>query len=107
MKKKIKLKKFEDDLKSQLSKSERAIYEVEYAKLQLAHKLAESRDQMGLTQKELADKMGVKQQIVSRIESGSENITLGTLISFCYSLGIVLKIGVQKRKSNHHVLAVA
>ena len=92
-------KRFQDDLDRELSKSKRFQlgFEIELAKLKIAHKLAETREKMGLTQVELAIKMNVSQQLVSRIESGSDNITVETLIKFLDILGVAMTIVDESR----------
>jgi transcriptional regulator with XRE-family HTH domain len=67
----------------------------------------EYREKCGLSQKQLADKMGVKQQIISRVESGEANITLETLMRFLTTLGIVLKVDHTKRKRAEKVLQLS
>lgn len=101
-----KFKKFDDDLQEELGKSKNfeLQYKTELAKLKMAHKLAELREHMGITQAELARRMRVSQQLISRIESGSDNITIETLIKFFFILGMVLKIDVEKRKKNQDIL---
>lgn len=76
---------------------------LETAKLVMAEHLVEYREKRMLTQQQLADKLGVKQQVVARIENGS-NITLETLIRFLNVLDIVLKIEVVQRKRKEQVL---
>ncbi len=75
----------------------------ETAKLVLIENLVEYREKKGLTQKQLADKLGVKQQVVARVENGS-NITLETLIKFLDVLGIVLKVEAVQRKRHEQIL---
>ena len=79
--------------------------EVERAKLILAEKLVEIRERQGITQAGLAKKLGVTQQVISRIEGGENNLTLNTLIKLMAVYGIVLKIGLG-RKSKRHPAAV-
>ncbi len=50
------------------------------------------RKEEGLSQKALADKLGVSQQLISRIENGKENISLITLDNILRALGRELKI---------------
>ena len=104
--KKIRFRKFQDDLQKEVGKSKKfkLLFEIESAKLKLATKLTEMREAMGLTQAELAKKMRASQQLVSRIESGDDNITVETLIRFLYILGITLKIDVEKRKKEEETL---
>ena len=56
---------------------------------------------------QLAKKMGVSQQLISKIESGDDNISLETLVKFVYILGMTLKIGVGKRKKEEGALEFA
>ena len=104
--KKIKFNRFKDDLQKEVNKSQkfRLLFEVESAKLKLANKLTDMREALGLTQADLAKKMGVSQQLVSRIESGDDNITLETLVRFLYILGMTFKIDVEKRKKEDETL---
>lgn len=104
-----KFKRFQDDLDKELAKNKKFQFqfEVETAKLKVAEKLAEIREKTGLTQAELAHKMNVSQQLISRIESGSDNITIETLIKFLEILGVTLRIGIEKRKGSHEILRFA
>jgi len=104
--KKIRFRKFQDDLQKEVNKSKRfkLLFEIESAKLKFANKLTEMRESMGLTQAELAKRMKVSQQLISRIESGDDNITLETLIKFLYMLGMTLKVDVEKRKKEEETL---
>ncbi len=77
--------------------------QLETAKLELAEHLVEYREKKDMTQKQLADRLGVKQQVVAKIENGS-NITLETLIKFLNVLGIVLKVEAVRRKRSEQVL---
>jgi DNA-binding XRE family transcriptional regulator len=45
------------------------------------------RIKMKLTQEQLAEKMDVKREYISRIESGNQNITLETLIRIASAVG--------------------
>src|SRR3989338_483630 len=77
--------------------------QLEAAKLELAEHLVEYREKKDMTQKQLANRLGVKQQVVAKIEKGS-NITLETLIKFLNVLGIVLKVEAVRRKRSEQVL---
>nr|MBU1327686.1 helix-turn-helix domain-containing protein [Candidatus Omnitrophota bacterium] len=50
--------------------------------------IKEARIQKGLSQKQLAHRIGMKQPDVSRIEEGRKNVTLYTVMRFCNVLGI-------------------
>jgi len=52
----------------------------------IGKKIAGVRREQGLSQKDLARKVGVSQQLISRIEKGGENISLGTLVNISKAL---------------------
>jgi DNA-binding XRE family transcriptional regulator len=77
----------------------RAIYEEEAAKGELWLQLVEARMDAGLTQKELAERLGVSQAQVSRIEKrGYDAYTLNTLRRYVKALGedFTLEIRVSR-----------
>ena len=49
--------------------------------------LIEARNEAKLTQAQLAEKMGVKQSAVARIESGSLNLRYSTLLNYVKACG--------------------
>ena len=51
------------------------------------NKLKEQRKKRGLTQEELAEKIGTKKTYISRIENGKADIQLGTLFRIFEGLG--------------------
>lgn len=55
----------------------------------------ESRKAVGMTQKELAERMGTAQANISRFESGNYNPTLAFLQKMAQSLGKTLKISME------------
>jgi len=55
-------------------------------------KLSEIRREQGLSQKEMAKKMGISQQLISRIEKGRENISVSTLANMAHALNRKIKI---------------
>ena len=68
-------------------------YEDERQALKLAIKIAALREQKGLSQQELAKRMGTSQQAISRIESGEyEGFTLKTLEKIAEATGMKVKI---------------
>lgn len=50
-------------------------------------KLIETRTEQGITQQELADRIGTKKSAISRIENGQQNLSLDMLIKICDALG--------------------
>src|SRR5688572_26388156 len=66
----------------------RALYEEEAAKKELWLQLAEARQAAGLTQAEVAERLGVSQSRVARIEQrGYDAYTLTTLRRYVAALG--------------------
>ncbi len=54
--------------------------------------LIEARIKKNLTQKQLAEKIGIKQSALARIESGAISSTLSTVQKLLSALGLKLKI---------------
>lgn len=54
----------------------------------LQRKLVLQRKLAGLTQKDIASQIGVKQSQISRFESSSENCTISTLIAYARAVGM-------------------
>ncbi len=96
--KRIRLENVDIDLKEKLKNEEfKRLYEFESAKVALAQKIAELRQDEHLKQVDLAKKLGVSQQFVSQIETGEErNLTIETLIKIAQSLGRGINISFPK-----------
>lgn len=62
----------------------------------LISQLISVRIKKGLTQKEVAEKLGTKQSAVARLESGSVNPTLGLLQKFAQVMGYKLTVHLSK-----------
>ena len=92
--KKGKVRTFQSRLREDIKDPEfKKHYQEERQALKLAMKIAELRDQKGLSQKELAKLMGTSQQAISRIESGAyEGFTLKTLEKIAEATGMRVKI---------------
>ena len=70
----------------------------EYKKLapvyQLISQLIEARIKKGLTQEQLADKIGTKQSAIARLESGNSNPSIAFLEKVSKALGGKLQISI-------------
>ena len=68
----------------------------EYDKLQpefeVIRAIIRARANTGITQKELAEKMGTKQSVISRLESGNANPSIGFLKKLAAALDTKLEI---------------
>ena len=81
----------------------KALYEEIAAKSDLWLQLAEARQAAGLTQRQLAKRLGVSQAQVARIEKrGYESYTLNSLRRFVQALGegFTLEVKVQQHPSH-------
>lgn len=67
---------FEESLKNPKLKAEYDRLEPEFAAIMA---ILEARKKKGMTQAKLAKKMGTKQSVISRVESGRTNPTVGFL----------------------------
>ena len=56
----------------------------------IALSIQNQRRNQGLTQKQLADRLGVSQAMVSQWENGEENFTIATLVKISTALGLSL-----------------
>jgi ribosome-binding protein aMBF1 (putative translation factor) len=93
------------DLKAQrlgaMSTAERVEYDRAYAAAALAaevgERVREAREAAGLSQRELARRMGTSQAAVDRLEAGGVGATLTTLQRVATALG--LEVNVELRRS--------
>ncbi|MBE6173522.1 helix-turn-helix transcriptional regulator [Enterococcus mundtii] len=69
--------------------------EIEEAKLDVALKLAELRKSAGLTQKQLAQKIGKPQSTISRVETGEMNPSIELVIELARGLDKKLVINFE------------
>jgi HTH-type transcriptional regulator / antitoxin HipB len=69
-------------------------YDIGYQNFKVGVLLKKLRQDSGLTQEELAEKLKTKKSVISRIENHSEDIRLSTLRRYAKSLGRRIKIEV-------------
>ncbi|OGL44646.1 MAG: hypothetical protein A2W05_06640 [Candidatus Schekmanbacteria bacterium RBG_16_38_10] len=74
------------------SKMENEFFEI------VADKIKAVRKKKGITQSQLAKKLKISQQMISRIENGTENISLFTLRKIVDSLGATLHLEISEKK---------
>jgi ribosome-binding protein aMBF1 (putative translation factor) len=63
----------------------------------LADTFAEKRSELGLSQTEVAARMGTSQSAVARLESGDADVRLSTLERYAAALGQRLDFRLQRR----------
>ncbi|PST98658.1 helix-turn-helix domain-containing protein [Photobacterium gaetbulicola] len=79
-----------------LSKPEvKQAYEELAPEFELISTLISMREKSGLTQDEVALRMGTKAPNVSRLESGKSNPSLRTLVSYAKACGFKLDLGFK------------
>ncbi|OIO38646.1 MAG: hypothetical protein AUJ72_02120 [Candidatus Omnitrophica bacterium CG1_02_46_14] len=94
----MKLRKVSHDIEKELKNHEFAkVYNEELIKLTLAHQLAHTREKAHLSQTMVAKRMGVSPQLVSRIETGNLNLTIGTIFRYAKSVGSELVFSLRSK----------
>lgn len=87
------MRKFDDFLAEQLKNEE---FKKEYDNLQpefdVIRAIVEARTSQNLTQKELAERTGINQADISKLENGTRNPTVNLLKRLAEGMDMVLKI---------------
>ena len=87
------------DLVDRLKDPEYAkLYGAENAKVDFAITLTKARRSLNLTQKSLADKLGISQPYVAKLEGGEANPTLGRIGSLLAAISLRLVTGTAPLK---------
>lgn len=85
----------DEQLKNEDFKREWEDSEVEYS---LTRSLVEARKKCHMTQKELAEKTGINQADISKIETGNANPALSTLTRLAEGMDMVLQLEFIPKK---------
>ncbi len=67
-------------------------FESGYADFKIGVMLRQAREKAGLTQEEVANRLGTKKSAISRIENHAEDIRLSTLRAYAKAVGAKLQI---------------
>jgi transcriptional regulator with XRE-family HTH domain len=67
---------------------------------EVAKQIITLRKTLGLSQKELADKLNTKQSAISRIEKGEQNISIGLLEKIADALGVEVNVSLNFTQQN-------
>ena len=70
-------------------------FEKGYESFKIGVLLRQAREEVGVTQKELAEKLSTKKSAISRIENHAEDIRLSTLKNYLEAIGKKLQISIQ------------
>ena len=86
-------KSFRDSLKEQLQNPEfRAEWKAQEPEFQVIRAVIDARKAAGLTQKELAQRTGISQADISRLEQGEKNTSIRTLSRLAAAMHMQLSI---------------
>lgn len=87
------MKNFDDYLETQLQDEEfRKEYESMQPEFDVIKAMVAARNSQNLTQKELAERTGIHQADISKLENGTRNPTLNLLKRLAEGMGMVLKV---------------
>ena len=81
--------------KDEYIKEEKSLIEVEYS---LLEELSKIRNEKKLSQRKLAEIIGLKQPMLANIERGKNSPQLNTLLTILDSLGYTITFEEQKKK---------
>ena len=87
------MSKFNDFLNEQLRDPEvKAEYDALEPEFAIIQAIIEARKASGLTQKELAERTGIAQSDISKLEGGNANPSIKTLQRLAAGMGMTMKI---------------
>ena len=93
------MKTINDMLEKQLEDDEfRKEYEAIQPEMDIIKALVDARNSLNFTQKELAERTGINQADISKIENGTRNPSLNLLKRLADGMGMVLKIEFIPKK---------
>jgi len=91
------MKTLNQSLQERMQDSEfRRYYEYENIIQNIALRIAKIRQELGISQADLAKKLGTKQQVISRIEGGNQNLSVQMLLKISEALGAKINIELSK-----------
>ena len=95
------MRTFDDMLAKQLQNEDfRKEYEAIQPEMDVIRAIVEARTSQNLTQKELAERTGINQADISKLENGTRNPSVNLLKRLAEGMGMVLKIEfVPKQKA--------
>ena len=79
----------------------KAEYDALEPEFQVIRAMLSGRESANITQKELAEKTGIAQADISRIENGNGNPSIRTLQRLANGMGMALKIEFVPLSTNH------
>ena len=80
----------------------RRLYREADIELRVALEIVKAREEKRMSQRALAEALKTKQQTVSRIERGAQNVTIETLDKIAKALGRALQVRFVAASALHH-----
>lgn len=84
------------ELRRNLSEATMTPEELERPEMQIARALVQVRREKHITQQQLAEKTGIAQADISRLENGNSNPSLRTLQRLADGLGMKIEVGFKE-----------
>jgi transcriptional regulator with XRE-family HTH domain len=96
---------FQDWLKTSVSDDPEVVLagKLEYLRLYLAHTMRELRSNAGLTQAQLAQKLGVQQAAISKLESASKEHDLESVLKYLHTLDADLLVAAKQGEKLYQI----
>lgn len=102
------MKTFNGMLEKQLEDDEfRKEYEAIQPEMDVIRAIVDARASQNLTQKELAERTGINQADISKIENGTRNPSLNLLKRLADGMGMALKIEFIQKSSFYRITALS
>ncbi|MBS1262243.1 MAG: hypothetical protein MAG453_01585 [Calditrichaeota bacterium] len=74
--------------------------DAEYQRLRLSHLISRMREESGLTQQQLAERIGTRQSVISRYERESyTGLSLNTLVKLASAMGYRVRVELEPASS--------
>ena len=94
------MRTFDDMLSNQLKDEEfRKEYEAIQPEMDVIRAIVDARTSQNLTQKELAERTGINQADISKLENGTRNPSVNLLKRLADGMGMALKIEFVPKKT--------
>ena len=93
------MRTFDDMLAKQLQNEDfRKEYEAIQPEMDVIRAIVEARTSQNLTQKELAERTGINQADISKLENGTRNPSVNLLKRLADGMGMLLKIEIVNKQ---------
>ena len=101
------MRTFDDMLSNQLKDEEfRKEYEAIQPDMDVIRAIVDARTSQNLTQKELAERTGINQADISKLENGTRNPSVNLLKRLADGMGMALKIELYRNRKRNYVTSL-